>query len=70
MAVISDYSIKNRYKDKKKKPQNTPPPFSFLQSVLRTGSWFWAQGQGYRPHESVSTVLRYNADASDNIVPY
>lgn len=71
MAVISDYSINNRYKDKKKKkPPNPPPPFSFLQYVLRAGSWFWAQGQGYRPHESVSTVSHYTADASDNIVPY
>lgn len=67
MAVISDYSINNWYKDKKKKPPNPPPPFSFLQYVLRAGSWFWAQGQGYRPHESVSS---YTADASDNIVPY
>lgn len=35
-----------------------------LQADLET------QGQGYRPRGSVSTILRYTANASNNIVPY
>lgn len=71
MAVISDYSINNRYKDKKNRNPKTPLHlFHSFSLCSELEADFEHKDKVTGPMRVCSTVLRYTADASDNIVPY